>query len=275
MKMKRYFILLVLAMFFSVNGKAQTMRDAFTNMPDSLLPLLTHNDRMDMMDFLDSKMQARVTNRLTVQSEMDTLTADYLHLKMTEISKVEMKLLPVNDSTQVIAVVHTVTIPAIDSSIRFYSSDWKELRVTDYVQLPNIDAFLAKDKRQFSEEEEALLKGLDLELVGMALSSSESKLVLTRSLGQLSREEQKKAKSLFKPITLLWKEGKFILIKSNNAESQSRVHKKPQSYRVAVFVSQVKMLLLLLRSAVAARELINTTSGINQLALTSIEWVRS
>lgn len=209
--MKRYFILLVLAMFFSVNGKAQTMRDAFTDMPDSLLPLLTHNDRMDMMDFLDSKMQARVTNRLTVQSEMDTLTADYLHLKMTEISEVEMKLLPVNDSTQVVAVVHTVTIPAIDSSIRFYSSDWKELRMTDYVQLPNIDAFLAKDKRQFSEEEEALLKGLDLELIGMALSSSESKLVLTRSLGQLSREEQKKAKSLFKPITLLWKEGKFIL----------------------------------------------------------------
>ena len=41
---------------------AQPAKTCFTNMPDSLSPLLTAVNRADFIDFLESKMKAEVTN---------------------------------------------------------------------------------------------------------------------------------------------------------------------------------------------------------------------
>ena len=39
-----------------------TMRDVFRQMPDSIVPYLTENNRLDFIDFIDSNMKAEVTN---------------------------------------------------------------------------------------------------------------------------------------------------------------------------------------------------------------------
>ena len=53
---------------------AQLAKTCFTNMPDSLSPLLTAVNRADFIDFLESKMKAEVTNRFGGKSEMTELT---------------------------------------------------------------------------------------------------------------------------------------------------------------------------------------------------------
>lgn len=106
----------------------QDIRDVFKAMPDSLMPLLTANDRADFMDFMDSKMKAVVTNKLEGKSEMTMLADDFLSIKMSERSTWQMKLLALNDTTSVLCVVRTVTAPEADSDVTFYNpATWEEL----------------------------------------------------------------------------------------------------------------------------------------------------
>lgn len=93
--------------------------DAFVALPDSLSPLLTEVNRADFGDFLESGMKAEVKNRFGNMSEMTKLTSDYLFLKTTSASTLELKLLPLNDSVKVICAVSTYSAPAADSQITF------------------------------------------------------------------------------------------------------------------------------------------------------------
>ena len=70
---------------------AQDMRSVFISMPDSVAPLLTKVNREDCVDFLDSNMKAVVRNRFDKESELKTLTKDYLLMQMTASSTMEMK----------------------------------------------------------------------------------------------------------------------------------------------------------------------------------------
>ncbi|MBR6998224.1 MAG: DUF3256 family protein, partial [Prevotella sp.] len=40
------------------------MADLFKAMPDSLMPYLTKNNRLDMIDFMEANMKAEITNQL-------------------------------------------------------------------------------------------------------------------------------------------------------------------------------------------------------------------
>ena len=64
--LKRMILSAMLPLLFLSSAAAQTvtMAEVFKQMPDSLMPYITHNDRLDMIDYLDAGMKAEVTNRL-------------------------------------------------------------------------------------------------------------------------------------------------------------------------------------------------------------------
>ena len=74
----------------AVSLTAADMKDVFSAMPDSVLPTLTRNNRLDMIDFVSSGMKAEVNDVFNEKSTLDTLTADYLHITLSEAVKVEM-----------------------------------------------------------------------------------------------------------------------------------------------------------------------------------------
>lgn len=129
-------LILLFSILLSLSANAQNINSVFVSMPDSLSPLLTKVNRQDFADFLSSGMKAVVKNRFGGQSEMLKLTDDYLKLKTTEASSEEMKLLPLNDSVNVVCVVKTYNGPAEDSQVYFYSTDWKELPLRNFISLP-------------------------------------------------------------------------------------------------------------------------------------------
>ena len=104
----------VITIFFSAVGLfastalwAQEAKTLFVNMPDSLSPLLTKVNREDCIDFLESKMKAQVENRFGKKSEMTDLSKDYIRMQMSSQSTWQMKVLALNDSTNVICTVST------------------------------------------------------------------------------------------------------------------------------------------------------------------------
>lgn len=112
-----------------------TVKQLFAEMPDSVVPYLTRNNRLDFIDFMDSNMQAKVTNLFGGNSVMTALTADSLSLQLNESCQLDLLLLPVlqpvDSLRQVVCLVHTFKggTEMAESSVDFFTTDWKPLSV--------------------------------------------------------------------------------------------------------------------------------------------------
>ena len=132
----RTLLILLLSLSLTVAGAAEpkSIRDVFREMPDSLLPYLTANNRMDFIDFMDSNMKAEVHNRFDGISEMTALTSDSLSVRLSEASRLDMMLLdvdgePVDSCSQVVCFQLTYgTYPQPQEVVtRYYTVRWKSL----------------------------------------------------------------------------------------------------------------------------------------------------
>ena len=209
MRIKLWMLLCILSIS---SAFAQDMKSVFISMPDSIAPLLTKVNKEDCVDFLVYDMKAEVKNRFGGVTELKVLTDDYLFLQTTANSSMEMKLLPVNDSTKVVCMIKTVCSSACDSEVHFYSSDWKQkLMTTDYLSKPEGDMFfLPVDS---SDEEYALIrKEANVHLMKASLSKEDVSLTfIYTTLDYLNKENKEKLEPYLRkePVVLKWQEGKF------------------------------------------------------------------
>ena len=148
MLLKRLNIIILLVCAPILVGAQISLRDVWLSMPDGMIPYLNKNLRLEHLDFVDMGVKSEVNHQLNGVSVMDTLTADYTHITLSKSSSLELRLLPVNDSTKIICVVRTFKAPAEESEIRFYDTDWNLL--TD-------DYGLEKIKNQDNTDTEFLL----------------------------------------------------------------------------------------------------------------------
>ena len=76
-----------------VSAQDMLMRDVFRQIPDSLMPSLSVNNRLDFIDFMDSNMKASVRNQLGGTSEMTALSDDSLSIRMKRSLSTDLLLL--------------------------------------------------------------------------------------------------------------------------------------------------------------------------------------
>ena len=209
----RTLLLIVISILGIVPVSAQDMKSVFLAMPDSITPLLTKVNKEDCVDFLASDMKAEVTNRFGAKAEMKMLTEDYVFMQMTSGSILEMKLLPVNDSTKVVCMVKTVCASACDSSIKFYASDWsEELDVASFLNLPSSDDFFLPNDT-LSEEGALTRKKADMHLMKASLSKDDASLTFIYTTPDyLNQEDKEKLLPYLRkePLVLLWQDAKFF-----------------------------------------------------------------
>ena len=205
-------LLIVLTFFCAMPMVAQNMKSVFIAMPDSIAPLLTQVNKEDCVDFLDSNMKAEVTTRFGGTAEMKVLTEDYVFLQTTPSSTLEMKLLPVNDSTKVVCMVKTVCASACDSEIHFYTSDWKgKMAVGDFLQKPEQEAFYLPND-SVTEESVLIRKKADMHLMKASLSKKDASLTFIYTTPDYLNKEDKKQMLRYlnpNPVVFQWKDGKF------------------------------------------------------------------
>ena len=205
-------LLIVLTFFCAMPMGAQDMKSVFIAMPDSIAPLLTQVNKEDCVDFLDSNMKAEVTTRFGGTAEMKVLTEDYVFLQTTPSSTLEMKLLPVNDSTKVVCMVKTVCASACDSEIHFYTSDWKgKMAVGDFLQKPEQEAFYLPND-SVTEESVLIRKKADMHLMKASLSKEDASLTFIYTTPDYLNKEDKKQMLRYlnpNPVVFQWKDGKF------------------------------------------------------------------
>ena len=141
------FILHIIALALPLWGlggslHAQSLKDLFLKMPQEVCPVLSEYNRLEIVDNQKNDKTMQTRNLFRTFSEMKELTDDYAHLVISKNSEKEMKLLTKNDGTRIIMVISTILCDDIpDSSVAFYSTEWKPLRTLDYYTLPPIDNF--------------------------------------------------------------------------------------------------------------------------------------
>ena len=137
--MRRLFI--ALSLLLTLGSSAQTMSQVFKQMPANIVPYLSENNRLDMIDFIDSKMKAEVRNLYEGKSEMLRMSDDYARLALSEGSLMEMRLLdvgqPVDSTMKILCLVRTYGAEFKDSKVEFYSLKWRKLNANQYVTLPD------------------------------------------------------------------------------------------------------------------------------------------
>lgn len=140
MMMRKLFLLLVLVTTCNLSAQMK-MRDVFKQMPDSLVPYLDANNRLDFIDFIDSGMLSEVTNSLGGKSVMQKLTDDALQIQLTESSSLSMRLLDVSEQVdsvnQIVCFIRTYGSDLRESQIAFYSVKWRQLPTEQYLTIPD------------------------------------------------------------------------------------------------------------------------------------------
>jgi len=130
--MRRWLMAILIA---TITGQASAqdlkISDVFKQMPDSLMPYLTTNNRLDFIDFMESDMKAEVANMTGGVSEMTALTDDSLSIRMSEALRVDMMLMnldePIDSIHRVIVFIETFLTDSIygESVCKTYSVDWQ------------------------------------------------------------------------------------------------------------------------------------------------------
>ena len=156
--MKKLICFVALAFMMTININAQRkMAALFKEMPDSILSVLTKNNRLDMIDFMDAKMKAQVTNLLDGKSEMTMLADDSLKIKMSDVMSVKMMVVDAKEEydscKQVVCMISTYTIPSTgdyESIVNYYSVKWHPL------ENPNLLVPLAPVSTSFKNDEKVM-----------------------------------------------------------------------------------------------------------------------
>ena len=161
--MKRFACFCITALICASGISAQTtIRNCFAAMPDSLLPYLTKNNRLDCIDFAENDMKTPVDNLLDGKSHMEQLTDNYLLMQLNKTTTLQMKLLP-RETDTLICMVKTMQAPEPVSMIKFYTTDWTEIDIL----LPA----MAKDQRQKTKDC----------LISYSLSADSNELTVTQT----------------------------------------------------------------------------------------------
>lgn len=194
-----------------VSAWAQQMRECFAEMPDSVLPLLTKNNRLDCIDFIENGMKAQVRNRFDGFSVLQTLTDRYLSLQLTPSCTVQMRLFHTGNTPSLLCMVTTVSAPARQSIIRFYKPSWQPVETGQYIRMPASDDFWNRPDTLSAEDFGALKHKQDLRLVRAQLSEADATLTFSMEAGTVHPDDSVAVASLLREVCYRWNGKRFVV----------------------------------------------------------------
>ena len=129
--MKKYIILFLSCISFLSYG--QNIDQVFKTMPDEFLPAFSEADKTMLL--VDTSLT--VIHYALGNIERLYHNDNYLSLKTSEMGTLQIKLLPLVNKTQIIALIKTVCSSKVcDSNLRFFSDKWEEIEKSNI--LPDI-----------------------------------------------------------------------------------------------------------------------------------------
>lgn len=213
MKILRTPLFLFIALVSALPLLAEPIDSVFARAPQRVLPLLSLNARLDMLDLYNYQMTAQGENRYGGNSLLLTKTDNHLIVQLTEASRWELlRLSPDTDSTRY-ACIYTVTRPDSVSRLTIYNKEWEPLparalnyQPADFLVSTNGQSAEGVLPDSLSAELRTSLLAkhpqLPIYMTWEAPETSQPRLCLQLSTASLSKEEQAALRPLLKKISI-------------------------------------------------------------------------
>lgn len=174
---------------------AQSLREVWIEMPDSILPYLSKSQRTELADYVEMKAEPAVLSTFGDSVRIERMTNNYLLLKANEATRLEIKLLDNNT----LALVQTWMAPAAESKLSLFNLQWqpKEAVVAYKANIVKPDSM--------SDEDFSDLKTLmSPRLKEYRLSADNNSLSVSWNYPLLSKKDVKRVTELLKTQVLNW-----------------------------------------------------------------------
>lgn len=179
---------------------AQQVCKMWVSMPASVAGALEKSGRQELLDLKQMKKTAAIAGPLGEKCSIDTLTADFLSVRMNEVYTLQMKMLPTSSGDSLLCLVQTYAGPQPESRIAFYSPDWKALSMPQM----HLDVDLQRPDTMSEGDFNKLQALFDPKLISFSLSPSSAELVVALSPAVISEEEKANVKLLKLQNKLNW-----------------------------------------------------------------------
>ena len=174
---------------------AQSLRQVWIEMPDSVLPYLSKSQRTELVDYVDMKADPAVLNAFGDSVRIERMSNNYLLVKASKVTRLEIKLLDNNN----LALVQTWKAPVAESKLSLFNLQWqpKEAVVVYNENIVKPDSM--------SEEEFADLKSLMYpRMREYRLSAENNSLSVSWNYPLLSKKDAKRVADLLKMQVVNW-----------------------------------------------------------------------
>ena len=190
---------------------AQTMRQLWVSMPDSIVPYLTESNRTELADYVDMQMEAVIQNQLKDTTRMRVLKSSYIDVELSAASRLQMKLLPWSgaETDTLLCVVTTLRGPAAASRIVFYDRRWQPVAVESPLSTVDASTFVVRPDSLSDATYEELLALLRPVMVALELSPADDGLIIRASLPPMTRDEKARLEPFLVQRKLKWNGRKF------------------------------------------------------------------
>ena len=179
---------------------AQQVCKMWVSMPASVAGAVEKSGRQELLDLKQMKKTAAIAGPLGERCSIDTLTADFLSVRMNDVYTLQMKMLPTSSGDSLLCLVQTYAGPQPESRIAFYSPDWKALSMPQM----HLDVDLQRPDTMSEVDFNKLQALFDPKLISFSLSPSTAELVVALSPAVISEEEKVNIKLLKLQNKLNW-----------------------------------------------------------------------
>lgn len=180
--------------------RAGSVAEMWTNMPDSILPILDRNMRTELVDNMKLLRRAEVVNLLGDTCAIDTLADNYARLTLSRCSSMQLMLLPRVEGDTILCMVKTLAAPERESEVRFFDSQWHPLSTETFLADIHSSAFastlIARPDSMTEDRFSELSRMIEPQMVFASLNPEDISLTFSLALPLAYSEDKKGLKAI-------------------------------------------------------------------------------
>jgi len=168
---------------------AQHIGELFLKMPDELLPILTQQQRFELLEYAKINRKDSVKNAFNGYATVTSYDSlkQYIAVKTTRVSIAEFRVFTDDNQNHIIGVIQTVLQPIPSSTIALYNTNWQPIsrritipKATDWLSTSALSADLLS----------TMQKILTNSFISLTFSGNAHITATNHSLSFLSREDK-------------------------------------------------------------------------------------
>ena len=191
---------IMLVFLHVMSAEAQDVKSLWMSMPSKMTQYLDNDMKRTLVD--GGNAQVKVKNLLGETAVLDTLTADFMQVKLNNASTLQLKTLDTDEGKRKVCVVRTYAAPEKESTATLYDTDWKSVET---INLQALTDNLLQKPDTLSETTYAELKSqLTMTLPQASLSPNNQNMKVSLSIPLTDKEQAERIKPLLMQKELKW-----------------------------------------------------------------------